>query len=568
MASNVLSQICGEKLSDMCDKVGIVGSKASDVSMKLCGNVISLIAKAILMLMAFVSRLVCRGELKTTCDAVATFGVKTSELAIYMFKQIISITQDIAIPALFHAADVTEEFARAHVAQLIFKAMDLMRDKLDELASYAVENVLLLKQQSLDLLMRYWNDTTTFASHIPKQVDFTELSLTTISNDLIKTLRSGHLEIYDSILVPGAAAIVFIAVVFIRKLGRDKQPKPKMYSKRESSETQGFLHWDDDLEDDDDQTIFTSSRNSKSSLGSINQELPAVSFDASNDIEQSSTFVRLPYYGPSVTTLTFRAYAPPSIDKEIPKVDIMGTLQFVKTGKVRTFVHQGARRLLVVNFQDMTVELYFPKPLSDEATKKQSHDKTKRGPNRENKKNRQSGIHLMSTRNLTDMQKDESDDSDDDQDGENAWDRENFQANPMSIKLSDLVSVSAEYPDQSSVLQVMYKLRTSKVKTSTSTNEEITSRPKQQNPPINDDGSLDGSDSSSMMCSMDYIDGDAKKAKLTVERQSEFAFLSPHEAAAFQHLVIALRTSGEELSQLYEMLEELHVNTVAYYPTR
>ena len=76
-------------------------------------------------------------------------------------------------------------------------------------------------------------------------------------------------------------------------------------------------------------------------------------FDSEDIIGGSPLHLPQPI-GPTGTSFSFHVYAPPSVDKEIPKV-------FLTTGKVRKFVPIGAKRLLVVNLQEMTLEVYVPK---------------------------------------------------------------------------------------------------------------------------------------------------------------------------------------------------------------
>eukprot|EP00984_Skeletonema_dohrnii_P005229 scaffold1832_cov76-Skeletonema_dohrnii-CCMP3373.AAC.2 len=83
-------------------------------------------------------------------------------------------------------------------------------------------------------------------------------------------------------------------------------------------------------------------------------------FDSEDIIGGSPLHLPQPI-GPTGTSFSFHVYAPPSVDKEIPKVDVLGTLDFLTTGKVRKFVPIGAKRLLVVNLQEMTLEVYVPK---------------------------------------------------------------------------------------------------------------------------------------------------------------------------------------------------------------
>jgi hypothetical protein len=336
----------------------------------------------------------------------------------------------------------------------------------------------------------------------------------------------------------------------------------------------------------------------------LEEEYPAVDMNSDADVIGGSS-IRLPdIKGPAHTILTFRAYAPPSIDKEIPKVDLVGTMQFVKTGKVRTFVPQvrlvmmfllvtsdvdhiimlmlcfwfvpqGSKRLLVVNFQDLTIELYLPKQsdVVQSKPKRQQEKKVPKHGRRKKSRHSHSGIHLMSERNLIEMQDDESDESDDENlDDEKAWDRKNFEPRPaVVILLSELISVSAVPPIESSVLEVSYKVATSKVKKSNS--ETYRATPVES--PNKDDGTLEESsavaeENSTMMgSSADLIEIDVERVKTTrssIERRVEFAFLSPHNAAEFQRIVMVLRTSGRDLSHLYEMLEEFHVNSEGHFP--
>jgi hypothetical protein len=49
--------------------------------------------------------------------------------------------------------------------------------------------------------------------------------------------------------------------------------------------------------------------------------------------------------------------------------------------------------------------------------------------------------------------------------------------------------------------------------------------------------------------------------------RNEFVFRTPRDAAEFQRIVMALRTSGKDIQQLYEALESIQANSDAHFPT-
>lgn len=562
-ATHVMWLICGDRFSSSCDRVVAVGSQASNLFISICCSILGFLSRAALMLISLVLRLVCRGELRTTCDTVAAFGVRACEIIAYFSKQILAFIRDTALPVTLHAMDVAKEFTSIHVAPFISQGFDVLRETLGESVSSASEKTLLLKQQSADWLADHWvdgfqviPDMSILTTNISKSIGVSKLNFITISNETLRRVGNAHSDLDNRILLPIAIATAIL--VMRLTFWRTEQSRSKQMSKRESLETQsGFLHWDDDLEDED-QTIFTTIRSPPSS---IEQELPAASFGTNKVMDHRDASRRLPAFkGPSATTLTFRAYAPPTIDKEIPKVDVMGTLQFVKTGQVRTFVHRGSKRLLVLNLQDMTLEIHFPKSNDNYPKVKQSPKKLST--------NMHSGIHLMSNRNLMSTLED---DSDEEQDDEMAWDRKCFEATPAHIiKLSDFVSVSAMPSHQSSVFEIWYKTSKSKKAAYSSKNFD-NNTVKATN---FDDSSLDESsglleETASMNGSYsNHLESDHTKTKIVIERRKEFTFTSPHDGAEFQRIIMAMRFVGKEISQLYEMLEELHVRSDDYYPQK
>ena len=572
----LMQQFCGERFSDTCSTAIDVGSKASSL-------VLNFIARTLRMLFSLIRLLICRGELKTTCDTIVTFSVTAGDTMAYLYEHGSVFIRDSVIPSLYQAADRTKDFLHINVTPVLIQGWNATKGHMNQAISSALEKSLIAKEQSESLLKDiyeeghlYVRNTIELTSDRTRNIDFTKLGSLSIE-DLHRSIEIGFNGIDREVLLQVLGALVFICILV--KLGRLENQKDKRNTniKMRSLDTRtqsGFLNLDDDLEDEDDFARNPIHRGGSQDL--IHEAFPALSRDRDEVDTMDSDIPLPPLQGPAVTSLTFHVHAPPTIEKEIPKVDLVGTLQFVKTGKVRTFVHKGSRRLLIVNFQDMSMEVYIPQP-SDTMTNQPVGQKAKKKPKHKNKiSDKQSGIHLMSTRNLMALEDDDSDEEDE-EDDEKAWDKNNFKSRPsLIISLSDFISVSAATPSQSSVLEVSYKVAASKVKTTKAypgSNSSAMARAiSSQESSNNDDETLAESSAcadeihSVIESSNDHGNMESSKKTRTVERCREFAFLSPHDAAKFQHIVMSLRTSGVAISQLYEMLEELHVNSEAYYP--
>lgn len=302
--------------------------------------------------------------------------------------------------------------------------------------------------------------------------------------------------------------------------------------------------------------------------------------------------------GPTSTTLTFRVYTPPSFDKEIPKVDVYGAITFIRTGKVRTFVQTGARRLLVINFQEMTLGVYLPK---------QSHVKRRHGGSgkkgdaglfvppdddddgdnlsvRERGNRRSSGI-VISTRNLNAHQQN-NDSAEDGEESDEDWNAHMFQSKPaLTIGLKDLVSVAAVPPRHGGVLEIMSRLeRGGAVAPSkkddpskeSDSNKSPKTKPSKQKGGSPGQVKKQGQSLQSTLHSSKRVGDDLGGSEyVTTEisnddkiahdssggsRRDEFAFRSPCDAAEFQRVIMALRTAGKEISHLYETLESIQTS--------
>lgn len=363
--------------------------------------------------------------------------------------------------------------------------------------------------------------------------------------------------------------------------------------------------------------------------------------------------------GPKGTSFTFRVYAPPSVDKEIPKVDLVGTLEFIKTGKVRKFVPIGAKRLLVVNLQDMTLEVYVPKrgrkrgkaragrhqevkakdkqddlddtlgSLSDDVASKPSTVLKPSGINLSTKKLdiENNGVHDEDDKDDVELDSDEA---------EELWSRHHFKAKPKTVlKLQNLISVSALSP-VGGVIEILSLAPNNETKVKsiskgreketvmvdpTKKVDEIDPTQKSSMSPFrrpslrSSDASTDdlfleanewfrGSDATpvarnagtattSFGASNNEIGVTENAAELFEETNivgtnideaasgldtetdvsqnevwnDEFVFCKPRDGAEFQRIVMALRTSGEEIKQLYETLEVIQANSEAHFPT-
>ena len=564
-AVNVLTLMCGDRFSTSCDRVIVIGSNVCNMLLEILSGILALIIRAAVMLVKLSLRLICSGELKTTCDAVGTVGLKTLDITKNICWHIFAFFCNKIRPSTLQAIQVARNLLRQYVAPTIYRGIDLMKERWEETFFIVANGIAVFHDESVNWMQTTYDE---ILSNFRDTLHYLPTMTMPTTHDLFENLSTMYHRSLHSVIVSTAA--IFTALLLMKVRSGQKNTielNNKQRSRSFDAHTHsGFLDLDEDLEEDDDiNTIFT---NRRKILNYLEQECPAAFLENTKDEgkDTGDFFVTLPLVrGPAVTTLTFRAYTPPSIDKEIPKVDVIGTLKFIKTGKVRTFVPLGSRRLLVVNFQDMTVELYLPKPSmlihGSHAIRPNRKDKT-----HQTKKKNRSGIHLSSTKNLMNMDAVESDESEDEEEDENAWNRTNFQSKPkVIIMLSELISVSAIHQSQSSLLEIVYRLQRSK-------GENIALNQKTYNnksgPPNSDDATLKsgfGRDSSAHGSLYRNVEN-ANATKSMVKRRKEFTFLSPCDAANFQRIVMALRTSGQDLFQLYEMLEEIHVNTEAYFP--
>ncbi|EED92850.1 predicted protein [Thalassiosira pseudonana CCMP1335] len=354
------------------------------------------------------------------------------------------------------------------------------------------------------------------------------------------------------------------------------------------------------------------------------------------DLVGGSPLLLPPIKGPTSTSITFHVYAPPSLDKEIPKVDLVGAVQFVKTGNVRTFFHTGAKRLLVVNFLDFTLEEYMQKQGKEGKKKVRrgqrkliqneqaslsrtsdsglfSDDASRMTKSQRNMKRHLSGGINISTKIL--MKNDDDDSEDEMNEDEDDWNRQYFESSPVTtLKLNELVSVSALAPRHGGVLEISSRVATSTQKnrplgvaqSSPVPNTRSSKRPSSITETLHnvniheslpdfvhnfqdDDGRLEYAEPSVSvgdeikdLVSESPVDSTGVNASsntvlvlnathgetttLAEERRDEYAFYSPLDAAEFQRIVLSLRTAGREISHLYESLEEVQANSDAYYP--
>jgi hypothetical protein len=361
--------------------------------------------------------------------------------------------------------------------------------------------------------------------------------------------------------------------------------------------------------------------------------------------------------GPTGTSFNFHVYAPPSVDNEIPKVDLVGTLDFVTTGKVRKFVPTiGAKRLLLVNLEAMALEVYLPKPgrkckkrkgkgnpnanhvinnnkhadsgtlasFSDDTSKRSNFLKFSTGINISTKK-----VDIVEDEEFTD---DEFEADDDDE----VWSPRHFEATPKAVlKLNNLISVSALSPNRCGGLIEVLSCSPndeSKLKSvSVGKEKEVTTagnlthtmeetepppqksskyrrRPSFQLSETREDPLLDGNEMeewwrgpnathvirngtlTSFVESAkkegntigaelfeetiivgagidETTDADEIDTAPTEVCRNEFVFRTPRDAAEFQRIVMALRTSGKDIQQLYEALESIQANSDAHFPT-
>jgi len=386
-------------------------------------------------------------------------------------------------------------------------------------------------------------------------------------------------------------------------------------------------------------------------------------FDSEDDMIGGSPLHLPQPIGPTGTSFSFHVYAPPSVDREIPKVDLVGTLDFVTTGKVRKFVPIGAKRLLVINLQEMTLEVYVPKrgrEYKKKTTKKEGNPNVNNVMKKNNKKHADSstlaslsddasktstilklssGINISTKKLVIEEDYDDDDEYTDEfeaDDAEEVWSFRHFETTAKTVlKLNDLISVSALSPNRYGglieILSCSPKDESKLKSVSKGKEKEITTagnltqnmeeteppprkslksfrRPSLQLSETRED-LLDatemeewwrGSDatpvtrngtSTSFFVASTKKEGNANEAELFEESiivgagidettdaaeidtaptevcNNEFVFRTPRDAAEFQRIVMALRTSGRDIQQLYEALETLQANSVAHFPT-
>ena len=320
---------------------------------------------------------------------------------------------------------------------------------------------------------------------------------------------------------------------------------------------------------------------------------PAPSYLASSaddeDIIGGNAINLGPPRGPTRSSLTFCAYTPPSFDKEIPKVDLYGAITFVRTGKVRTFVQTGARRLLVVNLQHMTLAVYAPRQHQQKQRVKTDEGifATPQKTTQADKKNtevnpivndrRASGICISaSTRNVFSANHEEEEVA---EDSEESWKPRHFQSEPdVLLPLNELTSIAAVPPRHGGVLEIMSQCKV--VARGDTYEASQRSSPQKSKPGKSKGKNGKGSTQKQKQLSQQHsgmhgdeasnVCGESESGYITRtitnessqindvsvrERRDEFAFRTPRDAAEFQRIVLALRAVGKEVSYLYETLE-------------
>lgn len=362
------------------------------------------------------------------------------------------------------------------------------------------------------------------------------------------------------------------------------------------------------------------------------------------------------------------------------------TTDFLKTGKVRTFVPLGAKRLLIINFRDLTLEIYMPK----QGKKFRSRAKELQQPaafsldgsiqtinthgniHYEKHGPKVSGINI-STKRLAPMKV--SGTKLQESEGSSDWDPDCFEKKPyICHPLNELISVSALPPSYSGAIEILYKgvhfdvkgnsgtknsnqkpkkeksqeatfSKQSRLKkgdksmknlrsitrmnskgssssvadySAESENSElekwlgdfyINSSTEQHEPknsisfpsvtyPDDDDGRVDYAEptvladdgfAAAAVGLSDHVssrnlpsrspsatrtltngqdsDDNLKESEMSpANSREEFVFCNPRDAAEFQRVVLALRTSGREITHLYETLEAIQTTSDAHFP--
>jgi len=507
---------------------------------------------------------------------------------------------------------------------------------------------------------------------------------------------SASLSIRSISFLTGTVLVVICAILVRYK--RAKSPSTPGYRKIRSRwpRNDDEREYDDIDADDDDGNIAQSPRRLRSGFHSFgfDEEIVAAEQERFLDpvlVEDSKLIGGSPKHlppprGPTGTTLTFRVYAPPSLDKEIPKVDLVGAIDFLKTGKVRTFVPLGAKRLLIINFRDMTLEMYMPKQGKNKRSRaKELQQPTAFSPDGSIQTiNTHGNIHYekhglkvsginISTKRLAPMEGlgtklRESEGSSD-------WDPDCFETKPhICHPLNELISVSALPPSYSGTIEILYKsvhfgmkensvtkssnqkpkqgksqeaafskqprlkkgdksmknLRSiTRMNSKESSNSvadysaesennelekwlgdfDINNLTEQHDPknsnsfpsvtyPDDDDGRVDYAEPTVLaddgfaavavglsdhvssrnlpsrspsatrtLTNCQDSDDNIKETEMSPANcREEFVFCNPRDAAEFQRVVLALRTSGREITHLYETLEAIQATSEAHFP--
>lgn len=269
---------------------------------------------------------------------------------------------------------------------------------------------------------------------------------------------------------------------------------------------------------------------------------------------KSSGSATIPIYlsklrGPGGFTLNFRVFSPPSFEREIPKVDMYGAINFVRTGNVRTFVPTGSRRLLVINYREMSLAMYAPKRVK-ETTKpnrkllngnsllfsKQSPDHNG-GINISTRKKMDRGVGF-------DVQEHGEDDP---------WDTRQFNPEPTFCHtLREVVSVVAAPPRHGGIIKIT-SCSGARPTALRSSGRGLLKK-KYANEELDQQGQ---SGRTSTEFAKKYCQGvdDCLVFSTPEDRQEEFIFQTPCEAAEFQYIIMLLRAAGKEIFYLYETLE-------------